>query len=130
MSSILFFYSRICRPVMHPAALNFTRSLTTPESGPPSTNSAHSHAHQHLTLSPGVLSPALDSIRIQWGGGSHGNKEGHKNEKLGHQSLKGTCAHYNFIASLPDPIPSILYTRILDDLDVIKFNFTQILLYT
>ena len=104
-------HSRICRPVMHPAALNLTHSLTTSESGPPSTNSAHNHAHQHLTLSPGILSPALDSIRIQWGsngGRSHGNKEGHKNEKLGHHSLKGTCAHYNFIASFPDPIPSIL----------------------
>ena len=108
MSSILFFHFRKCRLVMHPAALNFTHSLTAPESGPPSINSAHNHAHQHLTLSPGVLSPALDSIRIQWGGGSHGNKEGHKNEKLGHQSLKGTHARYNFIASFPYPIPSIL----------------------
>ena len=86
--------SRKCRPVMHPAALNLTHSLTAHDSGPPSTNSAHVHAHQHPALSPGVLSPALDSIRIQWGsngGRSHGNKEGHKNEKLGHQSLKGTC---------------------------------------
>ena len=80
---------------MHPAALNLTHSLTTvPELGQPSSeNPAHSHAHQHLALSPGVLSPALDSIRIQWGsngGHSHDNVERHKDEKLGHQSLKGT----------------------------------------
>ena len=77
---------------MHPAALNLTHSLITPESGSPSTNSAHNHAHQHPALAPiGVLSPALDSIHIQWGsngGRSHGNKK-KGNEKLGHQSLKG-----------------------------------------
>ena len=102
--SILYSYNlpagccRLCHPVIHPAALDLTHSLTTPE---PSSLPQQSHPAPHRH---GILSPTLDSIRIQWGsarGERNRNKEGGgvgTNETIGHLSLKGMVNQITFFS--------------------------------
>ena len=104
--------------MIHPAALNLTHSLTS--TPPSSTQPLPSHPRHDPPTPGGILSPVLDSMRIQWGA-TGGNEGGHdteggkerRRETLGHQSLKGISLYYvrtfyhAMTRSSDDPLPCI-----------------------
>ena len=83
--TLMFFpLSSVCQPVVHPAAINLSHTLTQSDHPPHTPHTSHT---PHSSPSPpiGILSPSLDSIRNNWG------KD--KNGSLGYHSMKGELVY-------------------------------------